>query len=739
MVGRPQSVRSDGRKPPACRRRCKSLLHWYIHGMLRINALRVAAVLVAVLGLANCRSVEDAPPDFPIRLALPNWWGEETLVPPQFAKDGAHGTISDDTRMILPATAETLMGKIQAEEETAGAFGETDVSNSAWRDASHLAVVYRVKNKTWSAGRPVVGEIVPAEGTDVPKVRFPIDRDEAALPIIASAHLLPISTRLIHRSKPLTVPEGATLEAALGNLLAFGPQARAEYGLDACLNGECKEIFQQTVTAADTWEDVRVDLDELKTQSVIFQFWMEDASDEGSFVVPAWSDPMVEAGTSPGTPDKPNVILISLDTLRADHLGVYGYHLPTSPKMDRLFGEGGTVFERCVSSAGSTLPSHMSMFTSIPPTSHGVEATVPLSKNIPTLAEVLSYSGIKTGAFTENGWLGKDFGFYRGFQVFLENKGPDTRHSLGYFPEVLAGARDWLDRNSDKHFFLFLHTFQVHDPYAPPAEYVKLVDDPSVGSGDDVPRHVRERLAYDREIRYTDDLLAEFIEHLDASGLGDRTVVIVTSDHGEEFGDHGHLLHGLHLYEEIVRVPFLLRGPGVPRGKRIADNVTLLDIMPTILSLMGVATPEHLTGIDLVDVWKEDRTVPRRLLYSEHWSSFAIGIDRKIASYQRPSFSVVDGDLKLMRYKIRGQHEYRFHDTKKDPQEIHPLAPEGAEFERLRKALDEYYDLAVAIGDDIRARLSGDETGNTRFRPDSDMPPIDAEREEKLRALGYIQ
>lgn len=308
----------------------------------------------------------------------------------------------------------------------------------------------------------------------------------------------------------------------------------------------------------------------------------------------------------------PNLVLVSLDTLRADHLGCYGYGRETSPHLDRLAAEG-TRFEHALAQSSWTLPSHMSMLTGLYPPHHGValqDQSLPLSRT--TLAEVLGDAGYSTAAFTGGGYLQREFG-YQGFDVFSSLDHANGRRNAG---RVLDRATAWLDDELPEPFFLFFHTYQAHAPYEPPATHDQF-DDPTYGGpvrveGRTGPyfRSVHETLdaedyrhviaKYDGEVLYTDSVIGRLLALLETRGLGERTVVVVTSDHGENFDDHpAYPIGHQQLYDPVLRVPLLVRGPGIPRGVTVSEQVELVDLMPTVLDLLGVDPPLELDGRSL--------------------------------------------------------------------------------------------------------------------------------------------
>jgi arylsulfatase A-like enzyme len=320
-------------------------------------------------------------------------------------------------------------------------------------------------------------------------------------------------------------------------------------------------------------------------------------------------------------PSGPNVLLISVDTLRADHLGAYGHTLPTSPVVDGRLAAKGVTFEDVLSQSPKTTPSHMTMLTSLYPCMHGVtmwEDTGPgavLSPRVRTLAEVLRNAGWKTAAFTAGGPMDASRGFDRGFDVYKHGS-------------QLPRAVKWLDANAGRgRFFLFFHTYEVHDPYAPGeklrAEFVRDDAGPLVeavrkirsGVGGWEQAHklfwaavdkndpgsvaTLQRL-YDAGIRGMDrGTLTQLLDALDRLGVADDTLVVFTSDHGEAFGEHGNFLHD-DLYAGTLHVPLILRWPGgLPAGRRVPGRARLLDLAPTILDLLHLPAPPQTQGLSL--------------------------------------------------------------------------------------------------------------------------------------------
>ncbi len=342
-----------------------------------------------------------------------------------------------------------------------------------------------------------------------------------------------------------------------------------------------------------------------------------------------WSAPVVE----PARPaDGPNIILVSIDTLRADHLGCYGSPRDTSPNIDRL-ARDGIRFRQAIAASSWTIPSTASMLTGLTPSRHGaikVHAGA-VADDYPTLAELLWDVGYDTAAFTEGGFLLPGFGFARGFDRY-----DAPSRGNGMLERNLEETKHWIDQHQNRRFFLFFHTYAVHIPYAPPPPYDTMFDPGYQGpfakaftrddqtahlQGDDLPMPVVRHLEalYDGGIRYLDARFEGLREHLESTGLASRTCIILTSDHGEEFREHGNLYHQhAKLFEELVRVPLIVWCPQRFAGGRVIEEpVSGTDITPTILDLVGAAIPGELDGISFAPTLRGQNPAAGRITVSE--------------------------------------------------------------------------------------------------------------------------
>jgi hypothetical protein len=310
------------------------------------------------------------------------------------------------------------------------------------------------------------------------------------------------------------------------------------------------------------------------------------------------------------------IILISLDTLRADHLGVYGYHRNTSPFIDS-FGKESIVFNNAVVQSPWTLPSHMSIMTSLYPSFHGVLSTSNrLADEHVTLAEVLRNGGYQTAAFVDGGFMNGSWGFHQGFDIYDDDREVGIKH-------ILSKVIKWLDGNKSKPFFLFVHCYDIHSPYNPPAPYNSMFHDFTYKGGL-VPSNntltaarqnemelneedLRHFIAlYDGGIRYTDEKIGEFLSYLREVGVYEQTLIIITSDHGEEFKEHDSMLHNQLYYRPNLHVPLIMHIPGHPKkGIRIRELARSIDLLPTILDIVGLPSLPTAQGKSLLPLIKQ--------------------------------------------------------------------------------------------------------------------------------------
>lgn len=335
-------------------------------------------------------------------------------------------------------------------------------------------------------------------------------------------------------------------------------------------------------------------------------------------------------------------ILISIDTLRADHLGCYGYGEDTSPFIDSL-ADRGVRFEHAFVQLPGTLPSHMSIFTGLYPAEHGVYPPAGvLPSDIETLPEVFRRGGFRTAGHTEGGYVHGRFGFARGFDEFDdEANGRETD-----VERTLARGLEFLERlGPQDRFLLFLHTYVVHDPYAPEASYLRQFWDgpipeafPPIGPNLTAFNRGEKslsseavsyfRAAYDASIRYADDVLREFFAEVEALGLDDEVTVILTSDHGEEFVEHGMLAHS-QIYRETLQVPLIVVHPAVAGPRVVSAVVESIDIPAALYELAGLEPERPISGSSFVSLLRG--VLPR----PDETEAFAERHDRRARSVIR--------------------------------------------------------------------------------------------------------
>jgi choline-sulfatase len=396
-------------------------------------------------------------------------------------------------------------------------------------------------------------------------------------------------------------------------------------------------------------------------------------------------------------PRPPNLLVVTIDTLRADRVGAYGYAGAETPAMDGL-ARRGVRFENALSAVPITGPAHATLFTGQYPPVHGVRdnvAFIPDPRQA-TLAAILQEKGYRTAAFVGAFPVAAAYGFGRGFDHYNEDFHAAPAGSQGAerpANEVADRAIDWLVAAGagDRPFYAWVHFYDPHDPYTPPAPY----DARFAGR------------AYDGEVAFADAQLGRVLGALEAAGRGTDTVIAVLADHGESLGDHGEATHAILIYQSTLRIPFLLAGPAVPSGVTVAPRVGLVDVLPTLLGLLGIEPPNGLPGRDLRPALGGQR-IPAESLYAEslfgrltcRWSSLRAWVSE---------------DWKL----VQGSETELF-DLAADPGELRNLAAqEPQRVERMRAALQ------AAVG---KMAPGGDTARGAALSP---------EQEERLRSLGY--
>jgi arylsulfatase A-like enzyme/Flp pilus assembly protein TadD len=393
-----------------------------------------------------------------------------------------------------------------------------------------------------------------------------------------------------------------------------------------------------------------------------------------------------------------NVLVITTDTTRADHLRGYGNRSVETPTLDRLAREG-ILFANSVTPSPSTLPAHTSLLTGLYPIHHGARAngTFHVEPRVVTLAERLRAAGYRTGAVISAFVLDSRFGLDQGFELYHDDLTKGVKHSAHMFrerPAELANepAVAWLREHAGERFFLWLHYFDPHAAYLPPEPFRReYADDP-----------------YDGEIAYADSQIGALLAELEELGVRDRTLVVYAADHGEGLGEHGEQTHSLLTYDATLRVPLIFHAPaGLPGGRVVRRQAALVDVVPTVLALLGLEAPEGLDGESLI---AEPPEGPRSV-YFETMATMTLHGWAPLMGVRRED------------YKFILAPTPELYDLRADPGERENLHEERPEIARaLREALDAVVGRDPLVAASVGANL-----------------PADDETRRHLAALGYLQ
>ena len=393
------------------------------------------------------------------------------------------------------------------------------------------------------------------------------------------------------------------------------------------------------------------------------------------------------------------VILVSIDTLRADHLGVYGYDRARTPAIDSL-STGGTRFTQVSSQVPLTLPSHVSLFTATYPFYNHVEDNGEiLPAGSSTLASALKARGYATAAFIGGFALDRRFGLDQGFDTYDspfdvdQDSGIDASSLKRPAEEVTRAAETWIDRNTTEPFFLFLHLYDLHTPYQP---HERL----------DVPENTS---AYDSELVYTDGVLQQFFDYLRHNGLFEKALIILLSDHGESLGEHGETTHGYFVYQSTLHVPLIMHWPGTqPLPPQVDTPAGLIQVAPTILKYLNVPIPTQFQASGLLSPTPKPGQGSPPAAYAE--SLYAHN------HYECAALR----SLRVGRYHYIDAPRPELYDLQSDPGETHNLYTEQR-----------------SLGHSLRTQLL---SLIRRFPASSNAPlnGISPAAAEQLRALGYM-
>jgi len=451
-----------------------------------------------------------------------------------------------------------------------------------------------------------------------------------------------------------------------------------------------------------------------------------------------WLAVVLLAGCAP--PERTAVVLVTVDTLRADHVGAYDGPDARTPRLDALAREA-TVFERAVSPLPLTRPAHFSMLTGRYPREHGVlNNSTPLPESAESLPEILRRNGWRTGAFTAVRILGADSGAAQGFERF-EGTGPRRQRSGG---EVVEQALAWLDGLApEEPFFLWVHLFEPHLPYAPPPAFRAELDPaqaPALGwddlqraaerHGGDVPRAVLEHAQrlYRAEVSAADHHVGQLLDGLAARMRLDRVLLVVTADHGECFENGVYFEHSDCLYQGALHVPLIVRHPhDFPAGARIPDPVSLHDVAPTVLRVAGLGAPEPITGRALQEAGgSSDRHI---LVQYPFYGRDAPQRRARAAAIRSVAGERTRGIVTATQWVGLVGPRWKFL-ARDGSEELYPLAPRADESVNLAAA-------EPALAAEMRLRLGSELAAH----PLAQIPPgqVTDELRRALEALGYVE
>ncbi len=547
---------------------------------------------------------------------------------------------------------------------------------------------------------------------------------------------------------PLTLPEDAELRFSTALVTERRvPRARVDFRVALSFAGRAVEVYRREVRARDEnqWLDAQVDLGAWGGKSVTLTLSTEPSSGPSgvpwaSRVRPAWGAPSIRTRrTEPlGPNERPSFVFILVDTLRADFLGAYGFEGPISPNLDRLAAES-LLFENCFANAPWTKPSIATLFTSLPPAVHGVRGLgratwsgkggviEVLPDKAYTMAERFRGAGYRTAAFVANAFVSPRHGFSQGFEVFERERKTKA---------LLAAARRWLaERDSDRRapFFLYLHVMDVHGPYdAPRRDFEAVLRQIDAGAPRtlseeeyaQIPGYLREtewaaegerhrleswRAKYGAGVLAFDRTLGPFLDELRASGVLDRAYVVLTADHGEELLEHGGWNHGGNLYDHQLHVPLLIRKPrAVDAGRRIQSLVSLIDLMPTLSFLSGLAAPPQVLGHDFSETVRGGADSGSAAIFAS-----AVNGKPRVLGVRTPTHKLIwDGK----------RRELELYDLVADPGERRDLSSADPRSVALLKSyLQEHLEK-----NDMRAHLA------------PETIPMEDELRGRLKALGYV-
>jgi arylsulfatase len=739
-------------------------------------AARPAALhAVADLAVREGRLAGRTTDDFPIlAFALPG---------PIVDADPIHAI---EVRLRVDVGGNVSARLARGEKVNAGEVIETTRA-FAWPFSSPVVRGEEIRTYTLRSGYSVPGagaRHVLVRPTDVKGARFEI---ESIRVVSRREHLLSVASgvgwqglgeiykeTLVSRSPErikldVSLPQRPWLDLSVGTVEDDSVTFRVDVGERG---GKATLLLERTITRKHRWENVPLDLAAYAGRPVTVTLSLQS---EKRGALGFWGGPTVRtlgamppapARATSGVPGPPprGVILVWADTLRRDHLGAYGYERETSPFLDRLAREG-TLFRDAVTQASWTKVSTPSLLTSLYPTTHTVrEFADRLPASATTLAEIYREAGYATACFSSIIFVGKFTNLHQGFEELHEAASLPDEETSKTARDYVDRLTAWLESHRDVPFFVLLHVADPHDPYKPQPPYdtlfaaaggieeherqyrevkkhitdplMKLLNMPSrreiEKAGLDADAYVDfERAWYDGSIRGMDAEMARLSERLSGLGLLRRTLVVFTSDHGEEFLEHGRMFHGQNVYGHQNNVPLILWQPGlVPAGHEVTETVQTIDIMPTLLAASGLPVPAEVQGRSLWGLIAPPGGAVRaaegsRPAISEKATTLPTG--GAPPPHDTGSVAIVDGAFKLVHNYERpaGTLEYELFEHGKDPLDRRDVAAQHPE-------------VVARLVRDLQAWRRAAEAA--RLKPDSDAEKgMSKEELERLRALGYIQ
>ncbi len=513
-----------------------------------------------------------------------------------------------------------------------------------------------------------------------------------------------------------------------------------EFSVSVTSAAQEKLVFQRHLAPAKNprdqgWSRQEVSLDEFSGQEVdiVLRADLGEAAQGRPGQAPPghgyWGEPEILSEAT-SAKSLPNVVLVSLDTLRADFLGTYGHPNEISQHIDAI-AASGTVFDKCISQSSWTRPAHFAMLASRYPGFSILqynEKYCRISTDVLTLAELLKENDYLTAAFTGGGYMGRKSGFEQGFDYYV---------SYGRrFEPNLRPVTDWLEEHADSRFFLFLHNYNAHNPYDPPDDAKARFANTSPAACEGVTFSTEDSLSgrisrcqkdpdvaayikgiYAAEVFHVDRLFGSVVSHLKRLGVFEDTIFLITSDHGEGLFDHGESNHVTTMYQELIHVPLILSGPGIPADTRIEDTVQLLDVAPTLLDLLGLEIPNDFQGRSLVPLLRGPASARSKAFSATSWDRSMAFAESKPHSF---SAAALDDDKKLIRNLGESADTAELYDIRSDPGELRQLEDSVPWQEGLDGALNSW----------LRTLSQQNQCENVAMDPTT---------MEELKALGYLQ